>query len=131
MDLSGQRVVRDAATGRMWQGCVAGRNGFGCESGTPSAMTWQAALAYCDALPWGAYDDWRLPDRNELLSIVGRDGSCVDPAVFPETPSSDIWSSSSRTGLYERAWGVHFSYGPLNYREKVLLGHVRCIRGGP
>jgi hypothetical protein len=132
--LSGDRVVRDTSTGRMWQGCVAGLGGAACSEGSPSLRTWRDALAYCDTLSWGGYDDWRLPDRNELRSIVdyGRMGPAIDPAAFPGTPGSHTWSSSSDSGSYSFAWRVRFDDGNVfNYGKSSNTYNVRCIRRGP
>jgi hypothetical protein len=54
-------TVTDTSTGLMWQQATA--------SGT---YTWEQALTYCEnlTLPAGGYSDWRMPNRNELQSIV-------------------------------------------------------------
>jgi hypothetical protein len=133
LTLSGDRVVRDASTGRMWQGCVAGRSGTECASGVPSHMTWQAALAYCDGSSWGGYDDWRLPDRNELQSIVdyGQVRPSIDPTAFPDTPDGVCWSSSSWLDSSSLAWRVVFNFGTVDNYDKTIDSYVRCIRRGP
>jgi hypothetical protein len=56
---------------------------------TPAeAMTWQAAMAYCEALVVEETDDWRLPSIDELRTIIfgcgatAPGGSCgVRPAL--------------------------------------------------
>jgi hypothetical protein len=133
LTLSGDRVVRDASTGRTWQGCVAGQSGDFCGTGSATWMTWQAALAYCDGLSWGGYDDWRLPNRNELQSIVdyGRVTPSIDPTAFPRTPISWIWSSSSISGSSSSASVVDFNFGNVDLYDKRNSDYVRCIRRGP
>ena len=51
-------IVRDSATGLMWQDDMMG-----------IATTWQGALDGCKSLKLGLYDDWRLPSLNELKAI--------------------------------------------------------------
>ncbi len=34
------------------------------------AETWQDAIAYCENLEWGGFDDWHLPDIWELRSLI-------------------------------------------------------------
>ncbi|MDI7270074.1 MAG: DUF1566 domain-containing protein, partial [Myxococcota bacterium] len=133
LTLSGDRVVRDTATGLEWQGCVAGQSGDSCGTGSATGMSWQAALAYCDGLSWAGHDDWRLPSRNELQSIVdyGRVAPAVDPTAFPATPSNWFWSSSSYAGSASDAWAVYFASGGVDSGGKANTTYVRCVRRGP
>ena len=82
---NGDGTVTDASTGLMWQQAEAG------------AMNWEAALVYCENLELAGHDDWRLPNLNELLSIV--DYELYDPAIdttfFPGAMSSEYWSSTT------------------------------------
>ncbi len=54
--------VTDTETGLIWQRCTLGQTGNDC-SGSASLHTWQQALQ-------AAYAPWRLPNINELESIV-------------------------------------------------------------
>lgn len=54
--------------------------------------TWEQALTYCENLVLGVYSDWRLPNRNELQSLV--DYSRYNLATsFPNTVASLILST--------------------------------------
>jgi len=129
--VSGEPIVRDTDTGLTWQGCAAGMSGDDCATGGASSMTWQAALAYCADLDWGGFDDWRLPDRNELQSIVDYESysPAIDEAAFPGTPSSRFWSSSSNADDSSSAWTVYFDYGSVNNAVKSHPAQARCVRG--
>ena len=126
-------LVTDGTTGLVWQGCAAGLSGAGCTSGTAQNHIWWDALAYCDALVYAGYDDWHLPDRYELLSIVdyGRILPAIDPAVFPETSNYYFWSSSTYSAGSIIAWQVFFGSGNMGYMTKDYPYLVRCVRGGP
>lgn len=82
----------------------------------------------------GFSSGWRLPTRRELQSIVhyGVTNPSIDGNYFPNTQSSNYWSSESdiSTAL---PWGVYFQYGttftylpgkPLPYN-----GYVRLVHG--
>lgn len=128
-------VVLDALTGLLWQGCSAGKRGAAC-AGTPTSVTWQDALAYCENLVWGGLDDWRLPDRHELLTIVDF-GNPLAPTsyatYFPATASYPYWTSSTYASAVTEAWIVHFEWGYAHHGLKTSGTnlYVRCVRRGP
>jgi len=74
--------------------------------------------------------DWRLPKRQELLSIVdnGRFKPAIDSGFFPHTPVGYYWSSSSYADQAGSAWQVYFLYGESYANSKNQPGHVRLVR---
>jgi len=88
-------TITDTATGLMWQQAPA-----------PGTYAWQQALAYCENLDLAGHTDWRLPDRNELQSIVdySRHTPSIDP-VFSEM-ASGYWSSATGANYTNYACGV-------------------------
>ncbi len=140
--VSGEPVVRDTSTGLIWQGCSAGQRGDDCGVDAASTMPWVDALAYCEGLVWAGRDDWRLPNRLELQSIIDYDSHApaTDTTSFPGMPEGSIhyytpWYWSSSTYVYEelRGWVVSFRYGYVyGYDKYGSWGdyHVRCVRGG-
>jgi len=122
---NGNGTVTDIGTGLMWQQATA-----------PGTYTWQQALAYCENLTLAGHSDWRLPNRNELQSLVdyGRYNPAINTDYFPDTVSGDFWSgywSSTTSASYPSyAWGVYFGYGGLNDYFKSNGYYVRAVRGG-
>lgn len=91
----------------------------------------QAFVARVNAAGWCGYTDWRMPNREELRSIVdySRTNPAIDTNYFPNTQFS-YWSGSPNAYDSSSAWNVNFGFGydGSNYRYNNL--HVRLVRGG-
>ena len=90
--------------------------------------TWQGAIEHCEALDLGGYDDWRLPNVNELESLIdyGRYDPAMDP-IFKNVNSPD-YSWSSTTAGYN-AWIVNFYIGTSSHSYRKSSSYrVRCVR---
>jgi hypothetical protein len=129
-------AVLDRVTGLMWQLCTAGTSPPECASGIAEPFPFADALVYCDDLDLAGHQDWYLPDRFELQSIVdyGQASPAIDEAVFAHTPSAAFWTSSTgadSTAAEPTGWVVHFLDGRMNRQGKVFDGYVRCVRRGP
>ena len=126
-------MVEDTLTGLMWQGCSAGLSGEDCAVGTTVQSTWSGALSYYDGLSWAGHDDWRLPNLNELSSIV--DDRVVYPSIdmtaFPATFYGFYWSSSSGADDVTAAWSMDFGDGEADPHNKGIEDSAQCVRGGP
>ncbi len=119
------------ATGLMWMRCSMGQTWQGerC-TGVASEFTWQEALTQ-NGTNYAGYSDWRLPNKNELASIL--ELRCYNPsindAIFPDTPASWFWSSSPAAYDSDFAWYVNFNDGDVNYFSNKDGGnHVRLVR---
>lgn len=131
-------TVSDTATGLMWKRCSEGLSGVACATGAAVTGDWQDALARAatvNAQPTvlgAGHSDWRLPNRNELASLVER--RCQSPAinetVFPGTLSQSFWTSSpsSQNGLL--AWYVDFDIGDVGPILKSGARNIRLVRTG-
>ena len=116
-------IVSDSKTGLQWQ-----------DNNETNSTTynWQEAIDYCEALSLDSYDDWRLPNINELKTLLDR--SKGDPAIvdgFEYVVSSSLyWSSTSFVGNEHHAWLVLFDYGNVTGYFKNRNYYVRCVRDG-
>lgn len=112
-------TVTDLETGLMWQQDTA-----------PGTYTWGQALSYCENLKLGGYRDWRLPNRNELQSIVdySRFTPSID-AVF-NAESTFYWTSTTYDNFQIYAWVISFEDGLINCcgGKGSPLGYVRAVR---
>ncbi len=112
-------IVKDSLSKLEWQDDAVG-----------SSTTWQAAIDRCEALELDGYSDWRLPNINELKSIVDR--SKVNPAIavgFENTSSNYYyWSTTSYEKNKSYARAVFFNYGRVDSYAKGNNAYVRCVR---
>lgn len=123
-------TITDTRTGLVWQKCSNGQSGASCGTGSATTATWTAAITYCNNLNL-AGKTWRLPSKNELLSITERSkySPAIDTTYFPATVSSSYWSSSTYASGTASAWGVYFNYGYSSYFSKPNNYYVRCVAG--
>lgn len=140
---NGDGTVTDSQTGLMWRQCSEGQStdSAACDTGVAATYTWQAALQQAQTVNgtgFAGYSDWRLPNRNELASLI--ENSCYDPSIntttFPNTVASSYWSASPDAGNSDSAWYVYFLYGLVygggvgSNGDKGNALHVRLVRGG-
>lgn len=129
--LNGATVV-DTHTGLMWKRCVEGYiwEQNTCVSISQPERNWQVALQGAAGEAFADYNDWRLPNKKELDSIVDR--RCYAPAVndlvFPSTPSALHWSSSPNAIRFEVSWVVDFERGGHRGQDKQDTAVVRFVR---
>ena len=128
---NGDGTVTDNLTGLMWVKDPAQIPG----GLFASTMYWYDAINACENLDYTGHDDWRLPNINELLSIV--DHSRFDPAFDPMffTPFLDnwtpYWSSTTCAPWTDGVWCLYPYDGYKTVWSKPYdMCYVRPIRGG-
>ena len=112
-------IVSDTKTSLQWQDNIN------------IQYAWNDAIDYCRDLTLGGHSDWRLPNINELLTLV--DYTKSNPTItniFAYRTSNRYWSSTTYAASTSNAWSVYFSSGGLNTNDKSISGHVRCVRAG-
>ena len=135
---SGQEVRNDNLTGLMW-----------IESPTSTDYKWQdatvtpniypalAAVAVINASGYCGYSDWRLPNVNELASLVNWAQSNTatwlnQPAQgFSNVQPGNYWSSTTYAASPSGAWVVSMGNGFMDAKSKTTTtSYVWVVRGG-
>jgi len=135
---NGDGTVTDLSTGFMWQQPTA-----------PGRYTWDEAYYYCIDLvlnndgEWTngepnvsgvKYDDWRLPHRNTLSTLI--DMRWFNPTIdrnyfFPMPgPYQDYWTAPNYAYHYVYAYFVAFYDGLVLSRATGAEEYARCVRSG-
>ncbi len=128
-------TVIDSTTGLIWDRCPLGRSGADCRGGRARELTWQNALkavVNANEANHKGHNDWRLPNRTELESLVEitQRKPAIDSIEFPNTPSDEFWSSTVYARGPERAWYADFEKGKANHHSVLSTYYVRLVRGG-
>jgi hypothetical protein len=108
-------VVFDPSTGLYWEDTAHSTQCHGVK------MSWENAINYCESLSLQNYDDWRLPNINELQSM--------SPVLFRNLePAAGFWSSTT-VGYNTTVTGIQYP-GPYALAFKVDFydsNHVRYL----
>lgn len=138
-------TVTDTETGLTWAKCALGRDWIDNVADdssddecilSPHTISWQAALEAAQTANEASflgYDDWRLPNVNELVSLV--ESACTNPQInvnlFPGTVAGGYWTSSHCASPSNAdAWNVFFKTDSVGCTDKVQANYVRFVRGG-
>ena len=120
-------ILIDEDTGLQWQNTYDDT-----ADALPNVLVFQDAIDYCEALVLGGYDDWRLPNINELESTVDR--TKARPAIknnFYATRTTAYISSTYALLGNNQAWFIDYTYGTYNISStRYQGGSVRCVRDG-
>lgn len=123
---NGNGTITDNHTGLMWtqDANVAG----------PS-NSWTEAIDYCNNLVYAGYNDWRLPNVHELLSLLDFTAGLLGaeyPSPFTNLPDPHPhWSSTSRSTFFgPRSYYVYESGATvLGEWTNQYAGSVWPVRG--
>lgn len=117
---NGDGTVSDTHTRLMWEQTAGITGGFDLAG----------AESYCATLTLGGHTDWRVPDRKELVSILGYWN--LNPSInttYFNSFSSSYFSSDECMNISGQAlvdFGIGTVWCDMNYNNQ----QVRCVRGG-
>ena len=121
---NGDGTLTDNATGLMWEKFV-----------TNTARTWENAVSYCNNRIIDIYTDWRMPNVNELESLINYDnanqGVWLNSQGFSgvRTSSSVYFSSTTLKASPGNAFTMDTQGYGIYYTSKDNNGYVIAVRG--
>ncbi|MFO7735905.1 MAG: DUF1566 domain-containing protein [bacterium] len=116
IDISEKIVLKDLQSGLFWT-----------KEYSNNSMTWEDALAYCENLEYADFTDWRLPNINELITLVDY-SSDLPASSFPGMTNNIFWSSSSSSDRIQSAKSLNFTHGDKTSPPKTYKAFVICAR---
>ena len=129
----GYRMVKDNHTGLIWEVKSPDPGDVNFKEDT---YIWQDVqevyIANMNKQNYGGFGDWRLPNREELRSMVNYDGDipAAERTYFPHCLPTFYWSTDSYGSNPAFKWGIYFAYGCAICYSKNNLYHVRAVRSG-
>jgi hypothetical protein len=132
---NGDRTVTDRLTGLVWSMEARAPGPSACNPGT--RKNGQAALDHVRCLNANRYlgkSDWRLPNGNELATLVNygepNTAAWLNTQGFSEVQAGGYWSSSTYVTTPWNAWGVNMHDGAeTSFARKHDLD-LWPVRGG-
>ncbi|MEA1952855.1 MAG: DUF1566 domain-containing protein [Campylobacterota bacterium] len=123
-----QDIVRDNITGLQWQdNAVITEEVYRSFDGDSN---WTKAKNYCANLVLVGYDDWRLANNEELLTLVdyGESNVSVD-GIFNHVGAYNYWSKDTLVTDDGFGWVISLASGELHYSGKRSQFNAKCVRG--
>lgn len=125
-------TITDNLTGLMW----SKQDSWQMEA---RWLSWDEASEYSKNMAYqqlAGYNDWRLPEKEEVLSLVAPDHTIQDKygkdikmnPVFPNGPLATAWTAD---GIGQDGYIVNFTTGKADtlYKSKSGRMAVRAVRG--
>lgn len=139
---AGQSGIFNATCKRNTDDTVSCNNGLIWQDNAEvdsTKKTWKEAINYCENLDFAGHDDWRLPNFNELISLVSYSHYKVFNSAFKNVSWDtqhtvqryNYWSSTSASSDERLAIHVGALYDTIDqaYKNAETL-NVRCVRAG-
>jgi len=125
--IGGDYIVLDRATGLMW--CGDGNDAGG---GLGLGYTWANAITYCSGLNYAGFTDWRLPNRNELGSIlhIDRPSPLIDVTFFTNIHNGYYWTSSTYPMITANAYFWTMTSSVCSHAAKTNTYYLLAVRKG-
>ena len=132
---NGDGTVTDTRTQLMWMQCSAGltTTNTACDTGSAQPYSWGSiplVVTPLNSAKFAGFNDWRLPNRNELASLV--EYQCVWPSInsdlFPSTELFPYWTTTPYVTIGARAWAVSFADGGTTADNKSNTYYLRLVR---
>lgn len=126
--IAGAAVVIDRATGLMWPLDWSGTGGNG-----GGLLNWDAAITWGAALNFAGFTDWRIPNVNELASLVHWEAGAAGPYVWPtfqNVYNNIYWTSTTLRRVTTNAHRIRFQNPIIDNGLKTTAYYVIAVRKG-
>ena len=116
-------VVVDSKTKLEWQNEAVNKT---------ESKSWEDAIAYCESLNLDEKTDWRLPNINELKSLIDYETDfnlAIISTLKLTTNDHPYWSSTTSPIDSTKVFEIYFSLGGRSHpSDKDTTKNFRCVR---
>ncbi|HVI60094.1 MAG TPA: DUF1566 domain-containing protein [Luteimonas sp.] len=118
-------AVIDHQTGLMWS-----IESLGDPDEPDDGITQEHCMERCRDLRLLGFDDWRLPTRAELATLVDdtRHEPAIDTDLFPHVKPRWHWTSTAAAWSSASAWYVLFNFGLVSSNLRGNGGFALAVR---
>ena len=114
-----EEMIHDVKTDLFWQKDAVKKE------------TWKEALGYCENLEYAGHSDWRLPNRNELISLIDYSKAGSEEEVeffssFPGMTPGSFWSSTPSSDGEYVFWLVYMEDGNVSTESDYWNTSYSC-----
>ncbi len=116
-------VVTDNKTKLEWQ------DDYSDNDGKVKSGVFKDAITYCEDLKLDN-GDWRLPNINELKSLIIDKLAPTIDSKFKNTSTTNYYLSSTTIlqQYYASSYAVYFKDGKVSSARKTYSKYIRCVR---
>ena len=134
---NGEQLAADATS---WDAVLVPQLGLMFTAGNVSdgRLDYADTEAACSALTVAGFNDWRIPNRDELLAIVDQDryNPAINTDFFRDTKNSWYWTSkpcawNPDPGPSGSVWIVRFGLGGVSDLHRNFTAFARAVRAAP
>jgi hypothetical protein len=125
-------MTKDINTGLMWELKSPEKDAVNNDKALYNLKEAYEHINNLNKCNFGGFSDWRMPNREELRSIVlyNDEIPAINTQFFPETQTEFYWCDDSYALNKNMQWGVYFGYGCSICYSNHKFYPVRAVRGG-
>jgi hypothetical protein len=112
-------AVRDNSTKLIWQDDIKAKK---------IRKNFYKAKEFCKNLELAGFNDWRLPTKKELATIIDKRRYPTIKKGFRNTVSGYYWTTTQDRDTKLYSWYGYFGNGEFYTYAKSVKRYVRCVR---
>lgn len=89
---------------------------------------WLDAKNYCEKLFANGYENWHLPTKKQLESIVDKSNMPSIKEGFKNVAPKGYWTNDEVDLKDGYVWAIYFNHGGEVWELKTDTNYVRCVR---